>query len=186
MTRVTPLVPVTAARRVVLSGGALILAVMMAGCAVSLSAPASGTPAGEETAVTPGPTSPAPAPSVPATGSADGPAPSSSPSDDRLTREDLLAAASITIACTPGLVLTEPGAVTRVEGTCEDVTVATDAAYVVLDDASRVTITGSGVVVSALAVDTISIDGDANTVWWTGSAPVVTDSGAGNVIERER
>jgi hypothetical protein len=165
----------------------LVLAGSLSGCGVALVDPAA-------TDAAPAPTTPSRTPAAPAspTPTASAPAAGDSTADDSTvtsdlpyTRDDFVAAATATIACTPGLVISQPGAVVVVEGACGDVTVNADAAVVVLDDVDRLRVTGVGTVVSALATGSIEVGGDANVIWWRGAAPTVTDTGAGNVIERE-
>lgn len=101
------------------------------------------------------------------------------------TRDDAIALADTTIACTPGLVIPDGGRVVRVEGACDDVTVSGFAAVVILDDVSTLTVTGDGLVVYAKALTELSVSGDVNTVVWRGSAPSVDDTGVATTVLRD-
>ena len=101
-------------------------------------------------------------------------------------RTDLIAQASQTIPCSPGLDVATDGGIVRVEGTCDDLTVSADAAIVIADDVSILTITGSGTYVSTLALGDLRLSGDVNEVRWTGATAAVTDSGTANTIGQEQ
>lgn len=160
----------------------LALATALAGCAVEISDP-------DASAAAPNPSIEVESPAAVDEPEETASAPADDAPDDSvlatITRDDMIAAATATIACTPGLVIDQHTAVVRVEGDCDDVTVTADAAVVVLDDVTRVRVTGTGSVVSTLGLRTLEIAGDATTVWWQGSAPQVTDTGVGNVVQRE-
>ncbi|QCR18294.1 DUF3060 domain-containing protein [Agrococcus sp. SGAir0287] len=101
-------------------------------------------------------------------------------------RDALIARASQTIPCSPGLDVTTDGGIVRVEGTCDDLTVSADAAIVIADDVAVLTITGSGTVVSTLALGELRITGDVNDVRWTGATPAVTDDGTANTMGEQQ
>jgi len=158
---------------------ALVLAVTLAGCAVEISEPdadpsAPAAPSSPARMGTPTPVDAEPE-------EADIPDASSA----TVTREDMIASATSTVACTPGLVIDQTGVVVVVEGPCDEVTVNADVAVVVLDDVTRLRVAGTGNAVSALSIETLEVVGDINSVWWRGDAPEVTDTGAGNALERE-
>jgi hypothetical protein len=161
-------------------------AVALAGCAVSITdseatdaGSLSGEPVPRATPAAPSPTS------RPTDDAADRPADDTAIAEPAVTRDQAIAAASTTLACTPGLVVSQIGAVVRIEGPCDEVTVNADAAVVVVDDVSRLRVAGTGTAVFALGIGELTVTGDASGVWWRGDAPVVTDTGAGNVIGRE-
>jgi hypothetical protein len=169
---------------------AAALALALAGCSVSIADPAA-TDVTVEVSTPDADVTPSGSPSTPAR-----PAPTGTTADDDsaavdsgstngVTREQAIAAASTTVACTPGLVISQIGAVVRVEGACDEVTVNADAAVVVVDDVAKLRLAGSGTVVFAQQVGEFSVVGDASVLRWRGTAPTGTDTGAGNVIERD-
>jgi len=174
-------------RRITTSVLALGLAVVaLTGCAVSIT--------DEREAATPL-ASPTPAPSLEA--ATDDPRPEviappapdaslapDAPSNLR-TREEAIAIADTTIACTPGLVIADDGKVVRVEGACADVTVSGFATVVVIDDVSTLTVSGSGIVVYAQQVGDLVVSGDVNTILWRGSAPRLDDTGVATTSVRD-
>lgn len=100
-------------------------------------------------------------------------------------RETAIARADQTIPCSPGLDVSSPGTVIRVEGACEALTVSADAAVVVADDVQSLVVTGTGTVVHVLELGDLRITGDANVVSWTGTTPSVADSGTANLIGKD-
>lgn len=159
-----------------------LVAGMLAGCSIrvdegqdaviSTPAPAATTAAPAPTAQPAAPTSTAPSAGVDTT-------------SNLRTRDEAIALADSTIACTPGLVIPDDGRVVRVEGACDDVTVSGFAAVVILDDVSTLTVTGDGLVVYAKALTDLSVSGDVNTVVWRGSAPRVDDTGVATTVLRD-
>ncbi|KQT74075.1 DUF3060 domain-containing protein [Microbacterium sp. Leaf436] len=159
-----------------------LVAGMLAGCSIrvdegqdaviSTPVPAATTAAPAPTAQPAAPTSTAPSAGVDTT-------------SDLRTRDEAIALADSTIACTPGLVIPDDGRVVRVEGACDDVTVSGFAAVVILDDVSTLTVTGDGLVVYAKALTDLSVSGDVNTVVWRGSAPRVDDTGVATTVLRD-
>lgn len=101
------------------------------------------------------------------------------PSADRAS---LISRAQQTIPCSAGLDVANDGAIIRVEGACEAITVSADAAVVVTDDVTTLTVSGSGTVVYTLALADLRISGDVNEVRWTGATPAVADEGTANTI----
>ncbi|BAJ73786.1 uncharacterized protein conserved in bacteria [Microbacterium testaceum StLB037] len=101
------------------------------------------------------------------------------------TRDEAIALADTTIACTPGLVIADDGKVVRVEGACDDVTVSGFATAVVLDDVSTLTVSGSGIVVYAQQVGDLVVSGDVNTILWRGNAPRLDDTGVATTSTRD-
>lgn len=159
-----------------------LVAGMLAGCSIrvdegrdaviSTPVPAATTAAPAPTAQPAAPTSTAPSAGVDTT-------------SNLRTRDEAIALADSTIACTPGLVIPDDGRVVRVEGACDDVTVSGFAAVVILDDVSTLTVTGDGLVVYAKALTDLSVSGDVNTVVWRGSAPRVDDTGVATTVLRD-
>ncbi|MBD8206342.1 DUF3060 domain-containing protein [Microbacterium sp. CFBP 8790] len=159
-----------------------LVAGMLAGCSIrvdegqdaviSTPVPAATTAAPAPTAQPVAPTSTAPSAGVDTT-------------SNLRTRDEAIALADSTIACTPGLVIPDDGRVVRVEGACDDVTVSGFAAVVILDDVSTLTVTGDGLVVYAKALTDLSVSGDVNTVVWRGSAPRVDDTGVATTVLRD-
>lgn len=159
-----------------------LVAGMLAGCSIrvdegqdaviSTPVPAATTAAPAPTAQPAAPTSTAPSAGVDST-------------SNLRTRDEAIALADSTIACTPGLVIPDDGRVVRVEGACDDVTVSGFAAVVILDDVSTLTVTGDGLVVYAKALTDLSVSGDVNTVVWRGSAPRVDDTGVATTVLRD-
>jgi hypothetical protein len=101
------------------------------------------------------------------------------------TRDEAISLADTTVACTPGLVIADDGKVVRVEGACDDVTVSSFATVVVLDDVSRLTVNGDGIVVYAQQVGDLAVSGDVNTILWRGSAPRLDDTGVATTSVRD-
>ncbi|KTS65977.1 hypothetical protein NS206_03175 [Microbacterium testaceum] len=101
------------------------------------------------------------------------------------TRDEAISLADTTVACTPGLVIADDGKVVRVEGACDDVTVSGFATVVVLDDVSRLTVKGDGIVVYAQQVGDLAVSGDVNTILWRGSAPRLDDTGVATTSVRD-
>lgn len=97
-------------------------------------------------------------------------------------RDALIAQAQQTIPCSAGLDIANDGVVIRVEGACDAITVSADAAIVIVDDVTTLTVSGSGSVVDALELADLRISGDVNEVRWTGATPAVTDEGTANTI----
>lgn len=100
-------------------------------------------------------------------------------------RQDAIDAATTTVACTDTASVDATGVVVRLEGDCGTVTIGADAAVVITDDAERIVLTGTGTIVYALEVGSVDISGDANLVRWTGSSPIVQDSGVANVVQKD-
>ena len=100
-------------------------------------------------------------------------------------RQDAIDAATTTVACTDTASVDATGVVVRLEGDCGTVTIGADAAVVITDDAERIVLTGTGTIVYALEVGSVEISGDANLVRWTGSSPIVQDSGVANVVQKD-
>jgi len=101
------------------------------------------------------------------------------------TRDEAIALADTTVACTPGLVIADDGKVVRVEGACDDVTVSGFATVAVLDDVSTLTVSGDGIVVYAQQVSDLVVSGDVNTILWRGSAPRLADTGVATTSVRD-
>lgn len=160
------------------------LALPLSGCAIRVVDPTATSDIGVDdaaagarpssTAADPsdGPDASATDASTPGTGTADA------------DRAAAIASATSTVSCSPGLVLDQPASIIRVEGDCDDVTVAADGAVVILDDVATLRVTADAALVMALGVGTLLVSGSADTVQYTGTAPTVTDTGAANLIER--
>lgn len=100
-------------------------------------------------------------------------------------REDYIARANQTIPCSPGLDVAAHGAIIRVEGACDDLTVSADAAVVVADDVRALTVTGDGSTVLVLELTSLQVSGDVNLISWTGATPSVSDTGTANTLGKE-
>lgn len=159
-----------------------IVAGMLSGCSLRVD---EGQDAVISTPV-PAATTAAPAPAAPpAAPTSTAPTAGVDSTSNLRTRDEAIALADTTIACTPGLVIPDDGRVVRVEGACDDVTVSGFAAVVILDDVSTLTVTGDGLVVYAKALTELSVSGDVNTVVWRGSAPRVDDTGVATTVLRD-
>lgn len=159
-----------------------LVAGMLAGCSIRVD---EGQDAVISTPV-PAATTAAPAPAAPpAAPTSTAPTAGVDSTSNLRTRDEAIALADSTIACTPGLVIPDDGRVVRVEGACDDVTVSGFAAVVILDDVSTLTVTGDGLVVYAKALTDLSVSGDVNTVVWRGSAPRVDDTGVATTVLRD-
>lgn len=125
-----------------------------------------------------------PTPPVSQPGATDGPdVPSDKPGTSE--RDAAIAAATTTLACTDELVVDQHAAVVRVDGDCDEVTVAADGAIVILDDVRELRVSGSATTVYVLNLGQLALTGDAVIVRWQGTAPEVTDDGTANLIERD-
>lgn len=159
-----------------------LVAGLLAGCSIRVD---EGQDAVMSTPV-PAATTAAPAPAAPpAAPTSTAPTAGVDSTSNLRTRDEAIALADTTIACTPGLVIPDDGRVVRVEGACDDVTVSGFAAVVILDDVSTLTVTGDGLVVYAKALTDLSVSGDVNTVVWRGSAPRVDDTGVATTVLRD-
>lgn len=161
---------------------AALLATTLSGCTVAIV-----DPGASDTSATPAPR--------PTHSSAEAeraePAPSSAPphaadglsAEGRAERERLTAAASTTATCPTGAV-TADGAIIRIEGACAELDVQADAAVVIADDVQSLTLSGSGTIVYVVNVDTVTVTGDASSIFWAGETPSVNDTGAANTLRR--
>ncbi|KNY05698.1 DUF3060 domain-containing protein [Microbacterium sp. GCS4] len=160
---------------------AVLLATTLSGCTVSIvdpgAADAQRTPTPESTS------------SFDVERTEPTPPASSSTDSDRLSderqadRDRLTAAASTTTACPTGAV-TADGVVIRIEGSCPQLDVQADAAVVIADDVESLALSGSGTVVYVVNVSSVTVTGDASSVFWAGSTPSVDDTGAGNTVRK--
>ncbi|MFT4258009.1 DUF3060 domain-containing protein [Microbacterium sp.] len=160
---------------------ALAVAPALAGCTVAVVDPSAGAPSAQRTPA----------------GTADGAegsdaglesppayAPAEAGDDDtQAQREALLAAVDTTMLCPDGP-LTADGDIVRVEGHCEQLVIEIDAGVVIADDVDALTLAGSGTTVFVENVLELTVTGDASSVFWSGSTPDVSDSGAANVLKR--
>lgn len=159
----------------------LAVAPALAGCTVAVVDPSEGAPSAERTpaGTTDGPdrsdagleSPPASAPAETVSG------------DSQAQREALLAAVDTTMSCPDGP-LTADGDIIRVEGHCERLVIDIDAGAVIADDVDDLTLRGSGTTVFVGNVLTLTVTGSASSVFWSGSTPDVSDSGAANTLKK--
>jgi hypothetical protein len=173
-----------------LAAGGVLLAGLLGGCTLTVRDPGAGsapvptpTPTAEATSPV---ASPTPTPTPAGDGTSGGGASEGTGSTASAEREQWIAAATTTQACTPDLTVSATGSVVRVEGPCDTLTVKVDAGVVVADDVRTLVVTGTGTVVSALQVGSVAVSGDVNVIQWSGTAPAVDDTGTANTIGRTR
>lgn len=162
----------------------LVLAAMpvLGGCSLRVIDPADD--AGRSPAAT---TSPdggdvAPVDPVVPSGEETPPASSALSTQGQAQRDALLAAADTTMTCPEGP-LTADGDIVRVEGSCARLVVDLDVGAVIADDVENLTVNGSGTTVFVENVKTITVTGSTSDIFWTGSTPEVTDTGAANTVK---
>ncbi|MDF2991805.1 MAG: uncharacterized protein K0S37_2319 [Microbacterium sp.] len=177
-------------RRVITSlVAAGLVAGALTGCAVSVTEDKDAvvsSPAPSEVSTVEEPSGDPRPEAIAPTASAASPAPDAGDAPSNLrTRDEAIAVADTTIACTPGLVIADDGKVVRVEGACDAVTVSGFATVVILDDVSTLTVTGDGLVVYAQQVGDLDVSGDVNTILWRGSAPRLDDTGVATTSVRD-
>ncbi|MGW8484477.1 DUF3060 domain-containing protein [Microbacterium sp. NPDC055903] len=99
-------------------------------------------------------------------------------------RADTLAAATKTVTCSGELVLgdTMDAQFVAVEGVCEHLVVQMDGGAVVAGDVVTLDVYGDAGFVYVDSVSALNVSGSGNVVYWTGSAPQVNETGAGNVL----
>ncbi|MCK2037932.1 DUF3060 domain-containing protein [Microbacterium sp. SSW1-49] len=175
-----------AARRHIAAMTPLAVAVMLlTGCTVSIVDPAAGndrSPRAQDG--DPAPQSDAtPRPSAREQQGDDDAASSGLSAPNAAERERLTAAATITMTCPDGP-LDQDGSIIRVEGACADLVIDIDAGAVIADDVDRLQLRGSGTVVFAGTIGTVTISGSANQIIWSGATPVLKDSGSANSLGR--
>ncbi|WP_378148424.1 DUF3060 domain-containing protein [Cnuibacter sp. UC19_7] len=171
------------------TAGALA-AVLLSGCTLTLRDPGATGAGGTMPVAVPSPSptampTPTPTPSLTA-GASDtliGPSDAAGGAADR---DRWIAAATSTQVCSPDLTIgaSATATVVRVEGSCGTLVIEADAGVVVADDVRTLLVEGTGATVSVLQVGAVTVTGDANVVRWSGSAPVVDDTGAANTTGR--
>lgn len=170
---------------------ALLLAITLSGCTVSIVDPTAETPVASTTPERSESPAQSPAQSESATESdTDRDEPSAEQTDDsalspagQAERDRLIAAATTTMPCPAGP-LTEDGAVIRVEGACGELVVEMDAGVVIADDVEALSVSGSGTVIFVRHVGAVSVTGSASSIFWEGATPTVDDSGSANTLRR--
>lgn len=179
-----------ASRSAVTAAAAVLVLLLLSGCSVRIVDPAAGETRDDGQGQSAEPVPSDPVASDPATPRpADDPPASETPSSSGLSpenaadRDRLLAAATTTMPCPTGA-LDQDGAVIRVEGTCARLEIDSDAGVVIADDVDTLILRGSGTVVYAASLGSITVTGSADQVYWTGATPAVDDTGSGNTLRR--
>lgn len=153
---------------------AAVLAIMLAGCTVSIIDPSAPEP--------PENTTDAPSSAAEAPPSTTEPSAGFS-SVNAAERDAYLAAADTTMTC-PDARLDQTAAIVRIEGACAHLIIDIDAGVVIADDVEEITLNGDGTVVYVNDVSKLLVTGSANSVLWTGEAPDVKDIGTANSLGR--
>lgn len=100
----------------------------------------------------------------------------------RVTRADLIAAATTTQRCDGELTLMQDAVAVHVEGACDRLTINARGAQVVADDVAHLTVIGDANTVLAGTVRELVVNGAANVVLWTGTTPAISDVGVSNTL----
>ncbi|RKW71003.1 DUF3060 domain-containing protein [Galactobacter caseinivorans] len=98
----------------------------------------------------------------------------------------LAASKSTTVDCSSGAAqVSQDGAVVRIKGECNKLTVSAIGALVIADSIGSLDVTGTGVAVAAGSLKRLTISGTGTMISYAGTPPAVEDRGSGSAVSSD-